>query len=88
MSDALSLAELDGQRAELLPPRTLLSLFGANAGRGGNGGLGGPGGKGFGGLGLNLINANVFGDQTNAAGVGYGGVGGAGDGGAGGAVGS
>lgn len=27
MSDALSLAEIDGQHAELLPPRTVLSVF-------------------------------------------------------------
>ncbi|MGH3754252.1 MAG: hypothetical protein ACRDRP_16465 [Pseudonocardiaceae bacterium] len=88
MSDALSFAEIDGQHVELLPARTVLSLFsaGGGAGRGGNGGLGGNGGVGRGGLGLNLINLNLFGDQTNYAGSGVGGVGGAGDGGAGGAT--
>jgi hypothetical protein len=86
MSDALSLAELDGQRVELLPSRTLLSLFSAAAGRGGNGGLGAPGGVGRGGLGLNLINANVLGDQTNLTGSGVGGQGGGATGGAGGPV--
>ncbi|MGH3695502.1 MAG: hypothetical protein ACRDRX_16200 [Pseudonocardiaceae bacterium] len=88
MSDALSMAELDGLCAELLPQRTVLSLFGTGVagGRGGEGGLGGPGGVGRGGLGANLINVNLFGDQTNPAGTGYGGVGGAGTGGAGGAV--
>jgi hypothetical protein len=87
-SDPLSVAELDGQRVELLPPRTVLSLFsaGGGGGRGGNGGLGAPGGVGKGGLGVNLINANLFGDQTNLAGSGTGGEGGAGTGGAGGAL--
>ncbi len=87
MSDALSSAELDGQRVELLPSRTVLSLFSAvGGGRGGEGGLGAPGGVGRGGLGLNLINANVLGDQTNLAGSGVGGEGGGATGGAGGAV--
>ncbi|MGH3849295.1 MAG: hypothetical protein ACRDRT_06285, partial [Pseudonocardiaceae bacterium] len=86
-SEVLSVVELDGQRVELLPARTVLSLFSAGgAGRGGNGGLGAPGGKGFGGLGANLINANLFGDQTNYAGSGLGGEGGASAGGAGGAT--
>jgi hypothetical protein len=87
MSDALSLAELDGQRVELLPSRTVMSLFStAGGGRGGNAGLGAPGGVGRGGLGLNLINANVLGDQTNLAGSGVGGEGGGATGGAGGAA--
>lgn len=90
MSAALSVTEVDEQRVELLPARTVLSLFsaGGGAGRGGEGGLGGPGGQGRGGLGANLINVNLFGDQTNPAGTGYGGVGGAGDGGPGGFIGS
>jgi hypothetical protein len=38
-SDALSLAEIDGQHVELPPARTVLSLFSAgDAGRGGTGG--------------------------------------------------
>lgn len=86
MSDALSPADLDGQHGELLPARTVLSLFSAVGGRGGDGGLGGTGGVGRGGLGANLINVNLFGDQTNPAGSGLGGTGGAGAGGAGGAV--
>jgi hypothetical protein len=87
MSDAVSVAELDGQQVELLPSRTVLSLFSAGGGgRGGNGGLGGFGGVGRGGLGANLINVNLFGDQTNIAGTGYGGEGGVGAGGAGGAA--
>jgi hypothetical protein len=86
MSDALSFAELDGQRVELLPSRTVMSLFSAAGGRGGNAGVGAPGGVGRGGLGLNLINANVLGDQTNLAGSGVGGQGGGATGGAGGAA--
>ncbi|MFN2479503.1 MAG: hypothetical protein ABR615_10090 [Pseudonocardiaceae bacterium] len=86
MSDAVSVAELEGQRAELLPARTVLSLFSGVGGRGGNGGLGGGGGVGRGGLGANLINVNLLGDQTNLAGSGVGGEGGAGAGGTGGAA--
>ena len=52
MSDALSFAEIDGQRVELLPARTVMSMFSA-----GNG-------AGRGGLGINLLNLNLFGDQT------------------------
>ncbi|MGB8256383.1 MAG: hypothetical protein WCE71_13560, partial [Pseudonocardiaceae bacterium] len=61
MSDALSFAEIDGQHVELLPARTVMSMFSAGGdggGRGGNGGGGGTGGVGRGGLGLNLINLN------------------------------
>ena len=88
MSHALSAAELEGQRVELLPARTVMSLFsaGGGAGRGGNGGLGGNGAVGRGGLGANLINVNLLGDQTNFAGTGTGGEGGVGAGGAGGAA--
>src|SRR5918997_2281004 len=98
MSDALSFVEIDGQHVELLPARTVLSLFntcgcgggkgggmgGDDAGRGGNGGVGGDGGDGRGGLGLNVLNINAFGDQTNSAGDGFGGDGGSANGGAGG----
>lgn len=86
MSDAVSVAELEGQRAELLPARTVLSLFSGLGGRGGNGGLGGAGGQGRGGLGANLVNVNLLGDQSNFAGSGFGGDGGAGPGGVGGAA--
>ncbi len=87
MSDALSFAEVDGQHVELLPARTVLSLFsaGGGGGRGGNGGEGGNGGTGRGGLGINLLNINLFGDQTNSAGDGFGGAGGSANGGIGGA---
>ncbi len=100
MSDALSFVEIDGQRAELLPARTVLSLVstcgcggggyghggGGQAGDGGNGGVGGNGGTGRGGLGINLLNVNLFGDQTNSAGNGTGGAGGSANGGPGGSV--
>jgi hypothetical protein len=86
MSDALSFVEIDGQHVELLPARTVLSLFSAGGGRGGNGGKGGMGGVGRGGLGLNLVNVNAFGDQLNSAGDGFGGAGGSANGGPGGAA--
>ena len=89
MSDALSFVEIDAQHVELLPARTVMSLLhtgGENGGRGGNGGHGGAGGKGHGGLGVNLLNIDLFGDQTNSAGDGTGGAGGDANGGKGGSV--
>jgi hypothetical protein len=87
MSDALTLAEIDAQHVELLPARTVLSLFMTAGGGGARGGNAAPGGEGgparASGLALNLINANLFGDQTNSAGDAFGGAGGkapAGDG--------
>ncbi len=79
MSD-LSFVEIDGQYVELLPARTVMSLFLAGKG-GGDGGTGGPGGKGAGGVGLNVLNINVLGGQLNSAGDGFGGAGGSADGG-------
>ena len=73
MSDGLSFAEIDGQHVELLPARTVLSLFSAG---GGDGGAGGAGGDGQGGIGVNLLNINVLGKQANIAGSGFGGAGG------------
>ncbi|MGH3767005.1 MAG: hypothetical protein ACRDS0_06905 [Pseudonocardiaceae bacterium] len=101
MTDTLSFAEIAGQHMELLPARTVLSLVsacgcdpgghgsgggGGNAGDGGNGGVGGAGGTGRGGLGVNLLNVNLFGDQTNSAGNGTGGAGGSANGGNGGSI--
>lgn len=71
MSDALSFTEIDGQPVELLPARTVLSLFSA----GGDGGLGGVGGKGGGGVGLNALDVNALGGGLNGAGDGTGGGG-------------
>ncbi|MGQ0718697.1 MAG: hypothetical protein ACT4NP_15585 [Pseudonocardiales bacterium] len=83
----LSFAEIDGQHVELLPARTVLSLFSAGGcckgGGGGDGGTGGAGGSGQGGLGVNLLNINVLGTQTNSAANGVGGAGGSADGGRG-----
>ena len=70
MSDALSFAEFDGQHVELLPTRTVLSLFS------GAGGVGGVGGSGTGGIGLNAVDLNAVGGHLNGAGGGAGSVGG------------
>ncbi|HEV7831763.1 MAG TPA: hypothetical protein VGP04_23600 [Pseudonocardiaceae bacterium] len=100
MSDTLTFVEIDRQHVELLPARTVLSMVsacgcdpgghggggGGNAGDGGNGGVGGAGGTGRGGLGINLLNVNLFGDQTNSAGNGIGGDGGSANGGPGGSI--
>ena len=81
MSDALSFAEIDGQHVELLPARTVMSMFVVKGG--GDGGHGGAGGKGQGGIGLNVLNIDVIGDQTNSAADGFGGRGGSANGGRG-----
>jgi len=75
MSESLSFAEIDGQHLELLPARTVMSMY---AGWGGGTGIGGPGGPAQGGLGLDVLNINILGTQANAAGNGIGGPGGAG----------
>jgi hypothetical protein len=82
MSDSVSFAEVDGQHVELLPARTVMSLFAAWGG--GNGGYGGPGGPAQGGLGLDVLNINVLGTQANSAGDAIGGFGGSARGGIGG----
>ncbi len=81
MSDALSFAEIDGQQVELLPARTVMSMFVVKSG--GDGGVGGAGGKGTGGIGVNLITVDALGDQVNSAGNGIGGPGGSANGGRG-----
>ncbi|HZA17996.1 MAG TPA: hypothetical protein VE645_14130 [Pseudonocardiaceae bacterium] len=75
MSDALSLAEIDRQHVELLPARTVMSMFMTGDCCSG-GGHGGDGGDGQGGIGVNALNVNVLGDQENTAGSGFGGDGG------------
>ncbi len=65
MSEALSSAEINRQRAELLPARTVLSLFSAK----------GAGGKGTGGTGTGaggsspiiILPVAVFPNQTNTS---------------------
>jgi len=79
MSDALSFVEIDGQHVELLPARTVLSLF--LAGGGGKGGEGGAGGNAQGGLGINVLSGiGVLGTGTASAGDAIGGAGGSADG--------
>jgi hypothetical protein len=91
MSDALSFAEIDGQHVELLPARTVLSLFsaggcgcGGHGGGGGDGGTGGNGGNAQGGLGINLLSGiGILGTGVASAGDATGGNGGSANGGRG-----
>jgi hypothetical protein len=74
MSDALSFVEIDGQHVELLPARTVMSLFSTG---GGSGGKGGAGGGAQGGLGINILSGlGVLGTGTASAGDASGGGGG------------
>jgi len=91
MSDTLRFAEVEGQCVELLPARTVLSMFASIpggdgfGGPGGAGGTGGTGGVGGWGEGKAAFFYPVFyteGDVTNSLTGGAGGVGGAADGGA------
>ncbi|HET9254385.1 MAG TPA: hypothetical protein VFO16_04170 [Pseudonocardiaceae bacterium] len=84
MSDALSFVEIDGQHAELLPARTVMSLVHTGGCNGGKGGTGGNGGDGRGGVGINLLDITLTGDQYNNAANGQGGNGGNANGGNGG----
>jgi len=65
MSDTLSFAELDGQHVELLPARTVLSLFNFS---GANGGIGGAGSDATGTVGANIGKINFGGHQVNILG--------------------
>src|SRR3712207_9273496 len=78
MSDALSFVEINAQQVELLPARTVLSLFstGGGGGRGGNGGGCGDGGGGPGGLRLDILYNNLFCGPGHSPGKGVGGAGG------------
>jgi hypothetical protein len=81
MFDALSFAEIDGQHVELLPARTVLSLFGTGCGCDGGGshtgGNGGNGGNAQGGLGVNILSGiGILGPGTASAGDATGGNGG------------
>ena len=76
MSDAWSFAEIDTQHAELLPDRTVLSLFATGSHTGGNGGAGGGA---QGGVGVNVLSGiGVLGTGTASGGDAAGGAGGAG----------
>lgn len=76
MRDALSFAEIE-LPVELLPTRTVLSLFSA-------GGRGGNGGNDSAGKGLFSMMSDALGHQLNSAGAGVGGAGGTADAGHGG----
>ena len=77
MFDALSFAEIDGQHVELLPARTVLSLFATGGSR--NGGSGGPGGSAQGGVGVNVLSGlGVLGTGSASGGDATGGAGGGG----------
>ncbi len=81
MSDALSFAEIDGQHVELLPARTVMSMFSTGC-EGGNGGTGGAGGKAQGGLGINILSGiGILGTGIASAGDATGGNGGSANGG-------
>jgi hypothetical protein len=72
LSYTLSFAEIEGQHVELLPARTVMSMYSM----GGGGCHAGNGGEGEGGIGINLLNIALLGDQENNAGNGIGGNGG------------
>jgi hypothetical protein len=76
MSDALSFVEIDGQHVELLPARTVMSLFALDGGNGGNGGAA------QGGVGVNVLSGlGVLGTGTATGGDASGGGGGSANGG-------
>jgi hypothetical protein len=83
MSDALSFAEIDGQHVELLPARTVMSMFSTGGGcEGGDGGTGGNGGSAQGGLGINILSGiGILGTGIASAGDATGGAGGSANGG-------
>jgi hypothetical protein len=82
MYETLSFVEIDGQHVELLPARTVLSMFvldaaGTQGGAAGNGGPGGKGGTGGAGSGWALFDRPVFyteGDVSNSLTGGLGGA--------------
>ncbi len=84
MSDALSFAEIDVQHVELLPARTVMSMFSTGGGgcEAGDGGIGGKGGSAQGGLGINILSGiGILGTGIASAGDATGGNGGSANGG-------
>ena len=77
MSDAVSFVEIDGQHVELLPARTVLSMFA----QGTDGGYGTGGAPGIGNFGLRILGIDI--PPGSNAGNGVGGPGGGANGGAG-----
>ncbi|MGH3901958.1 MAG: hypothetical protein ACRDTA_27640 [Pseudonocardiaceae bacterium] len=63
MSDAVSFTELDGQHVELLPVRTVLSMFTADGG-----GVGGNGTDAVGTTEVNVLGIPVVPGNSNAVG--------------------
>jgi hypothetical protein len=64
MSDTVRFAELDGQHMELLPARTVLSMFSA-----GDGGIGLPGTPGIGGFGATVLGVPLGNATGNGIGL-------------------
>ncbi|MGH3786369.1 MAG: hypothetical protein ACRDRG_07385 [Pseudonocardiaceae bacterium] len=64
MSDTVSPAELDGQHVELLPARTVLSMFSAAS----DGGVGGNGQDAVGKVGVNMLGIPLIPGGGNATG--------------------
>jgi hypothetical protein len=84
MSDAVSFIEIDGQHVELLPARTVMSVFSLGKGGGGDGGAGGAGGAAQGGVGVNVLSGlGVLGTGVASGGDAAGGAGGSANGGRG-----
>ncbi|MDQ2788680.1 MAG: hypothetical protein M3Y73_02825 [Actinomycetota bacterium] len=82
MSDALSFAVIDGQHVELLPARTVMSMFAMGGCEAGDGGTGGNGGAAQGGLGINILSGiGILGKGIASAGDATGGAGGSANGG-------
>ncbi|MDQ2880604.1 MAG: hypothetical protein M3Y48_04915 [Actinomycetota bacterium] len=82
MSDALSFAVIDGQHVELLPARTVMSMFSMGGCEAGDGGTGGAGGTAQGGLGINILSGlGILGKGIASAGDATGGAGGSANGG-------
>jgi hypothetical protein len=73
MCDALNFAEMDGLSVQLLPARTVLSLFNAGTHGGDNAGNGGVSNALF-----NMM-SDALGHQIDSAGTGVGGAGGSAD---------
>ena len=74
MFDALSFTEIDGQHVELLPARTVMSLFSTGSHTGGDAG---NGGSAQGGVGVNVLSGiGVLGTGAASGGDAAGGAGG------------
>jgi hypothetical protein len=65
MSDTVNFAELDGQHVELLPARTVLSMFSAD-----DGGIASDGTPGIGTLGIKVLNIPLGGNSNGVGGAG------------------